>query len=200
MEPDQIIYTKGNDRPTGELNLIVRDGSGKVLDPFSAGIFRNPAAARALGGIRENGETPIGENLVVNLGRQTIANLIGARDLIIGQPNPWAVTQVSWGIFPEAPRFTDTTLSPQPEDLTAGGANQILYNGTDALKPISRVDWPQAFVIRFECNLAVSEGNGYLLQEMGLWTNNGSLFARKAMIGVQKQPGHSLTWLWSIRT
>jgi hypothetical protein len=202
---DPVLYGPDGKagRPLGDLVMTVKDEAGNVLDPFSAGVFENLAVARRIAGKYakpEGGGVAIGENLVVNLGRQTIANLLGNRDVFSGSASPWVVTKVSWGRYDEAPRFTDSSLSPQPTDVTAGGGNMIAYNGTDFLKPISRVDYPQSFIVRFECNLASSEANAQTIREMGLWTSNGTLFARKAMVGVVKRPGQSLSFLWSIRT
>jgi hypothetical protein len=148
----------------------------------------------------DTGFIHLDDNMVVNLGRQTIANLIGGRDFD-SAPNNWVITTASFGTFDEAARFDDVSLSPQPvAGSIQGGANEILYNGVDAKKPITSVDWPQPFIIRFEINLEPDEANGFLIREMGLWTDNGNLFARKTFPGINKISDFGVSFLWRIRS
>ena len=169
------------------------DGS-PVADPYS--IFEDPGHARSLVPLGEDGLLDLSHNMVVNLGRQSLAYLIGGKDV---NTSNWVVTQVSWGVYDEAPRFTDTTLSPQP-GVTAGGENEILYDGVNRRKAITSVDWPVPFVTRFECLLGPDECNGYTLREMGLWTSNGVLFARKALVPIIKTSDLALSFVWSVRS
>lgn len=147
-------------------------------------------------------EIGLDHNLVVNSGRQVIANLLGGKDYNSSTPNSdWIVKYVRFGRFDTAARFTDTTLSPQPDPGNfTGGENTILYNGTDASKLISAVDWPQDFVVRFEFSLGPDEANGETIREMGLFTGNGTLVARKTVVPIVKSSDAALTMLWRIRT
>lgn len=179
----------------GDLSLRVFGKDGKPLsDQFAA--FANPETARSAIPVNPDGSLNLANNMVVNGGRQAVANLLGGRD---AGTNNHVVTHVSWGIYDEAPRFTDTTLSPQP-GLTTGGENEIAYNGTDRKKLISSVDWPVPFVTRFECLLGNDECNGYTLREMGLWTASGVLFARKTLVPIVKTSDLALSFTWNIRS
>ncbi len=180
-----------------------RDGAA-LADPYA--IFRNPdqltrLAPSALGGFPEAADhIYLGSNLVVDLGRQTLAYLIGGKDYSISTPsNNWIVTKGSWGTHDEVPRFTDASLSPQAALGFTAGANEIEYAPGLKRKPIFSVDWPQPFIVRFEIVLDASEGNGYLIREMGLWTNNSNLFARKVFPAIEKNDTFALGFLWRIR-
>lgn len=144
---------------------------------------------------------PLRSNLVVNLGRQTLAYIIGGKDVVPSQPNPWVITKASFGSYDTAPRFTDSTLSPQPSEFFTGGENEIVLNPESGAKKkrITSVDWPQPFLVRFEITLAESEANGILIRELGLWTENETLFARKAIPAINKQQEFGLSFLWRIR-
>lgn len=175
-----------------------------LKDPLS--IFASPDGVRkqvastpgALNLLRQ-GCVYLADNMVVNLGRQTIANLIGGRDFE-SNPTNWVVSSASFGTYDEAPRFDDVSLSPQPiAGSTDGGANEILYDGVNAKKTITSVDWPQPFIVRFEINLEPDEANGFLIREMGLWTANGNLFARKTFPGISKISDFGVSFLWRIR-
>lgn len=177
-------------------------------DPFA--IFADPAQARRmllpahskLGAFPEaSSHLFLGANLVVDLGRQTLANLVGGRDF----PNKnWIVTKCSWGTHDTVPRFTDTTLSPQPTTVSPGGLNEIVY-AVDGLgnelrkKLLYSVDWPQPFIIRYEAILEASEANGTLLKEMALWSDNERLFARKVFPAISKNNSFGLSFLWRVR-
>lgn len=191
--------------PSGDVLVRpMRDGH-PIKDPFC--IFKNPKQAISDMCEWDKGQTfdetgyiPLRSNMVVNLGRQTIANLIGGRDFS-ADPTLWVITKCSWGTYDEVPRFTDVTLSPQPDPgVFAGGSNEIAYDGVNTKKQLTSVDWPQPFIVRFEANLEENEANGYLIREMGLWTSNENLFARKAFTAIEKVSDFSLSFLWRIRT
>ncbi len=169
-----------------------------LSDPYS--IF--PVLPEARPPITPDGWITLDHNLVVNNGRQVLANLLGGRDYTAGSASDkWIVSQVSFGSFDQAPRFDDTTLSPQPRPGFTGGENTIPINGAgDKFKKITAVDWPQPFLVRFEIELGLEEANGYLIREMGLFTTGGDLFARKTTVPVSKKEAYGLTWLWRVRT
>lgn len=194
----------------GELWVKPVNADGSVIsDPYS--IFENPGLVRDSGLVSKLGEFPeakdhilLGNNLVVDLGRQSIAYLIGGKDFDNTTPNKnWIVTQSSWGTYDEVPRFTDSSLSPQAAMGITAGANEIAYRTDSGVpkykKPIFSVDWPQPFIVRFEILLGTDEANGYLLREMALWTNNTTLFARKAFPAVEKTSAFGLSFLWRVR-
>jgi len=169
-----------------------------LADPFV--IF--PHLGKVRPAIDSQGWITLDHNLVVNNGRQVIANLIGGRDHTANvSSSKWIVSKVSFGSFDQAPRFDDTTLSPQPREGFTGGENTIPINSAgDTFKQISAVDWPQPYLVRFEIELGLEEANGYLIREMGLFTTGGDLFARKTTVPVSKRESYGLSWLWRIRT
>lgn len=198
METDDNL-----DQLRGEVLIKPFDRNGNALtDPFQ--IFSSPEVNRTAARVAEferSGYIPLDDNLVVNGGRQILAYLIGGRDYNDTTPNnSWIVTHASWGVGGEVPRFTDTTLSPQPSTASTGGDNEILYDGTNRKKPISGVDWPIPFLVRFESILGADEGVGYIIREYGLWTTNGTLFARKVFPAIVKTDTYGISFLHRIRT
>lgn len=193
---------------TGEVSIAPFDRDGKPLsDPFR--VFAQPEivkqATLANKAIRktyeDTGEIILGPNLVVNLGRQTIAYLLGGRDYNSVIPNnSWIVTQCSWGTGEVAPRFTDSSLSPQAvAGQTSGGENEIYYDGVNRKKNLTGVDWPLPFIVRFEATLGADEAVGYLIREFGLWTGNGVLFARKVFPAISKGSDFGIAFLHRVR-
>lgn len=141
-------------------------------------------------------------NLVVNSGRQVMANAMTGRDFDSGASvQPWTINKVSWGTFNAVPRFTDTTLSPQPDETFDGGENEIIINPNQGnyKKIVENIDYPQDFVVRFECVLEENEANGNTLREMGLWTQNETLYARKSILPINKAESFGLSFLWRVR-
>ena len=205
---DQVCYGNDKGRPLGDVFIRPFDKMGKFLSkPFS--IFANKKVAEevclssrdARKVFDDHGVIVLGDNLVVNNGRQIIANLLGGRNFNSATPNKdWIVSKISFGTYDEAPRFTDTTLSPQySEGLYSGGENEISYDGTSFKKVLSSVDWPQPFIVRFEGILGVDEATGFLIRELGLWSNNETLFARKAIPAIAKDDQFGFSILWRVR-
>lgn len=209
MNIDAVEYPKG--RPLGDIFVRPFGRDKKPLDdPFS--IFQDGASVRknvmtrpdAKQLFESTGVIPIGDNLVVNLGRQTLANLLGGRDYAT-TPQDWIVSYVSFGTYDEVPRFTDQSLSPQPLDgVYVGGENSIQLGLDGDLNPvyhklISSVDWPQPYIVRFECVLDEDQANGELVREVGLWTKNKTLFSRKAIVPINKDSSYGISLLWRIR-
>jgi hypothetical protein len=205
---DHVCYSNDRGRPLGDVFIRPFDGTGKPLkSPFS--VFANKRAAEEVclsnkdsrRVFDDHGIIVLGDNLVVNSGRQIIANLIGGRNFSSATPNKdWVVSKISFGTYDEAPRFTDTTLSPQySEGLYSGGENEIAYDGMNYKKLLSSVDWPQPFIIRFEGILGVEEATGFLIRELGLWSYNETLFARKAIPAISKDDQFGFSILWRVR-
>jgi hypothetical protein len=201
-------------KPPVDGELFVR-AFGRDGRPMSAAdtmrVFADPAEAWAVAGglaVPDDvpvGYVPIGANLAVDLARQTIANLIGGRDFDPVTPSKkWIVTQFSVGTYDTVPRFSDVTLSPQPDAGAGlvGGENEIQISTGVYKKLIGSVDWPQPFIVRFELVLETNEAVGYTIRELGLWTDGAgtpALFARKITPGVVKTGDYGLSWLWRIR-
>jgi hypothetical protein len=66
--------------------------------------------------------------------------------------------------------------------------------------PITNVDFLTAFVMRVGFSVAVGDANGYLLTEMGLFSGNNTLIARKVQsVGINKTSDFSPSLTWRIR-
>lgn len=205
---DSVIYARDRERPLGDVFIRPFSKDGSLLsDPFSVFLNRRAAEEVCLSSkpacslFDDHGIIMLGDNLVVNSGRQVLANLLGGRDFNSTTPNKdWIVSKISFGTYDEAPRFTDTTLSPQFLDgVHAGGENEIAYDGTNFKKVLNSVDWPQPFIVRFEGILGTDEASGFLIRELGLWTHNETLFARKAIPGIVKDSEFGFSLMWRIR-
>lgn len=199
---DQILYgTETGGRPVGDVQVIPRDASGMPLkDPFVIFGDRQEAARSCV--LHSDGSVSVGFNLFVNRGREVIANLLGGRGLTApGDISQWVVSKISFGTYDEVPRFTDVSLSPQPvPGKYQGGENEIQLDGENFKKQLVSVDWPSPYIVRFEAILGLNEANGFLIREMGLWTMNENLVARKTITPIQKSSDYSLSFLWRIRT
>ena len=202
---------KAKSAADGELFLRVFDVNGETLDDqFSC--FQNPKlAAEISAGISAecpNGYVPLGSNLIVDNFRSVVANLLGGRDF---PSNKWIVSYFSVGTFDTAPKFTDQTLSPQPNPSLSlvGGENEIQISTGVYKKLITSVDWPDPNIVRFELTLEPEEANGYMIREAGLWTtgatatggtwSGGVLVARKAIPAIVKTASAGLSLLWRVR-
>jgi hypothetical protein len=188
---------------------------GPLKDPFR--IFQNPYVAEKraekliVPADIPAGYLPLGANLVVDQARQTIANLLGGLDF---PTNRWVITKASFGTYDTAPLFTDVTLSPQPDPSQSivGGENEIAVTPGVYKILLTSVDMPQPFVVRFEAVLAPNQAVGYLIREMGLWTQgnpqneDGSsagaeqLVAHKCFPALSRDGSSGVSFLWRVRT
>ncbi len=175
-----------------------RDGSPAIVPFVDNGSSFLPRPSK-----EEPGYIICGDNLVVDGGRQVIANLLGGRGYSDSAPIiDWIISKVSFGTGDQVARYTDVTLSPQPDVGLGlvGGENEIEITTGVYKKLISSVDWPQPFIIRMEAVLMPDEANGVLIRELGLWTSNNTLFARRVLTPVSKDSTIGLSWLWKVRT
>jgi len=129
-------------------------------------------------------EVPLGDNLFLDQGRQLQAYCFGFAAPI----QNYVCSQFGVGTGTSPSKVTDTALQ-NPVEFTAG-----VY-----LKDINGVDYPAPFIARVEFTLGNSEANGYLLTEMGLYSGDGTLIARKIMTGINKTSSLSPTLSWRIR-
>jgi hypothetical protein len=113
-------------------------------------------------------------NLVVTSSKQIQCNALG-------NTAGWAITQMGFGTNGATPALTDTTLT---------GAY---------LKAFDSVVFPLTNQVQFNFSLGVSEANGLSIQEFGLVTGNGKLFARKVRLAaLVKQSDITLSGSWII--
>lgn len=131
-----------------------------------------------------NGEIALGENLFVDTGRQAVCYAFGERP----PTTNYTVQKFGLGVGTTPPAVTDTSLS---EPLT-------FYAGL-TLKPINNIAYPAPFIMQVQFTMGLSEANGYLITEMGLFTNNGTLIARRTHTGINKESDIELILAWRFR-
>jgi hypothetical protein len=161
--------------------------SGQTLSTRQAidyGWICEPAGRQPLGWGLERHEVTVGKNLFLDNGRQLLAYAFGFR-----APIQNFVCQnfgVGTGVTPA--RVTDVALEA-PITLTTG-----------LTKPIDAVDFLSAFVVRVAFTLGLADANGYIISEMGLFSGNNSLMARKVRpVSINKNSEFSPSFLWRLR-
>lgn len=133
----------------------------------------------------------LGRNLFTDSGRQQLAYCLGARSPL----DNFVITKFGVGTGTSVPRVTDTSLeSPLTFYDPNGGTAPTLSE-----KPVDTIDFPSAFVIRVAYSLAAGEANGHLLTELGLFSGNSTLIARKVNTGINKQADFSPQLSWLLR-
>lgn len=136
---------------SGNVLMTVTDvKSGKIIDQYS------------------------GKNLVVNVGKQNVARLLGG--LSSGKP----ITKIGFGEGTTAPAVGNTSL-------------------TNAFtKDIDSVNYPSAKQVQFVFSLSASEANGMNITELGLFNSSNVLFSRKTRSAIAKTSSVIITGIWTI--
>jgi Flp pilus assembly protein TadG len=113
-------------------------------------------------------------NLVVTASKQIQCNALG-------NTSGWTITQMGFGTNGTNPALTDTALTGQ------------------YAKAFDSVTFPATNQVQFNFSLGVNEANGLSIQEFGLLTTNGKLFARKVRLAaLVKQSDITLSGSWII--
>lgn len=118
-------------------------------------------------------ETIKQDNLIVNLGKKALANLLGSAD-----PNK-AVTLIGFGT-------SGNTVAGSDVDLTG-----------QYVKPLNGVSYNGSSVI-FDYSLELNENNGATIREFGLFTDDGGLFSRITRNSISKTSDIRLSGTWTI--
>lgn len=156
-------------------------------------IFRKPRGEVEI--VAKNvrtGETKVvlsDKNLVVDLARENMSRLIAGDSNSSGERY---VTKMSWGTGGHDPLNPSTPIPPTSGDT---GLNSEL--GTPGKKTVT-YDFPNSTTVRFQAELAESEANGQGLSEVGLWTDDEVLFARKTFGLITKSSSFSFIFKWKI--
>jgi hypothetical protein len=125
-----------------------------------------------------------GPNLFVDNGRQLLAYCFGERSPI----SSFTCKNFGLGTGTFVPKVTDVALE-QP----------ITFFGASQQKPVSTIDYSVPFVARVEFVIAAGEANGYLITEMGLFSGDGTLIARRVHAGINKTSDWSPVLGWRTR-
>ena len=135
---------------------------------------------------RKTGEEVPSKNLFVDQGRQLLAYAFGFRSPV----EEYVCRKFAVGTGSTAAAVSDVALEAPITLASTGG---ITAN-------IDSVDFLSAFVIRVSFTLALGDANGFTITEMGLYSGNNTLLARKIRnVPVNKTSDFSPTLTWRIR-
>ena len=129
-------------------------------------------------------EVSLGFNLTTLNLRQYICYLMGYKAPV----SNYVCANFGLGTGTQAPNVTDVALQ-SPINFFQGGP----------LKPINGVDFPDPYVMRVSYTIALSEANGFLITEAGLFSGDGTLLARKTQAGLNKDSTFSPVLLWRVK-
>lgn len=116
-----------------------------------------------------------GDNLVVNLGRESAAKMAATGD------SQYQFASVSFGT-------SDTP--PSPSDTTITGAID---------KAATSITNPTFNTVEVVAELGTTEGNGTTFTEVGLMCDNGDLYARRVFGSFAKTSASRLVVTWTIQ-
>ena len=175
-------------RPKGLVTISkVTLANGKELSTQQAidyGWICQPEGRQPAGWGLDRQEVPLGTNLFVDNGRQLVAYAFGFRAPI----QNFVCQNFGVGTGFTTARVTDVSLEA-PITLTTG-----------LTKPIDAVDFLSAFVVRVAFTLGLGDANGYVISEMGLFSGNNSLMARKIRaVSINKNSEFAPTLTWRLR-
>lgn len=143
-----------------------------------------PSGTRPRGWGLTREEVPLGHNLFLDNGRQLLAFAFGERSPI----SNFTCKKFGLGTGTTPPKVIDVGLE-SPLSFFAGSQT----------KPISAIDFSIPFVARVEFAIAATEANGFLITEMGLFSGNDTLLARRVHVGINKTSDFSPVLGWRIR-
>lgn len=115
-------------------------------------------------------------NLIVLTGRTAMRDIITDTSLGISG----CITKIAVGT-------KNTATAPEDNDLS----DKVFGTIVD-------VEYPDDYSVRFIWELGYGEGNGKLITEYGLFTENEKLFARKVRPVIEKDSLNSLRGKWTI--
>lgn len=127
--------------------------------------------------IYENGrlvESQEDNNLVVNLGRENVAKLLG------GATAGKSITKFQAGTSDTPPQLTDTAIT------------------NPFTKALSSVSYPSANQVQFNFLIDAHEANGKAIAEFGLLNSDDVLFARKTRTVINKVSPMVIVGAWII--
>jgi hypothetical protein len=128
----------------------------------------------------------LGKNLFLDQGRQLLAYAFAFRS----PTENYVCRRFGVGTGLTAAKVSDVALEA-PITLASTGL---------VTAPIDSIDFLSAFLIRVSFTLALGDANGYVISEMGLYSGNSTLMARKIRaVAVNKTSDFSPTLTWRIR-
>lgn len=128
-----------------------------------------------------------GPNLIVTDGREIVVELLSGDDA--GADNK-IITQIAWGDGGHVVASPTQAIPPQPSD--AGLSNELLR------KNLISHDFPETTTVRFVGLVDQTELNNIGISEVGLFSKDGKMFARKTFGLITKTADFSLEFRWRI--
>lgn len=186
-----LEYVEGY-RPEGLVTVTgITDKNGDeipiqsaVEKGFLTGVSKPPAGWDTSHNEASFSKSPF--NLFLDQGRQLMCYAFGFRSPI----SDYTAGRFGVGTGTTTPATTDVTLE-SPILLTSVNSITAPILGSDFLTP---------FVVRVSYQIALGDANGYLITERGLFSGNGTLFARHvSSAGINKTSDFSPTLTWRIR-
>lgn len=176
-------------RPQGIVTVSkVVDATGREVSTQQAidyGWICPPAGRQPTGWGLERHEVVLGHNLFVDQGRQLMAYAFAFRAPLAN----YTCQRFGVGTGTTAAKVTDVALEA-PIQLSTG----------DWTKPVDLIDFLSAFVVRVSFSLGTADANGYIISEMGLFSGNDTLIARKIRsVSLNKTSDFSPTLTWRLR-
>lgn len=113
-------------------------------------------------------------NLIVNTGRQAMAQLLGTAN------SDFRVNSIGFGSSGTPVAGTDATLYAS---VFSKALNAVTYSGTSVI---------------FDYSLELNEANGETIREFGLFTDDATLFSRIVRNAINKTADIRLTGTWTI--
>lgn len=151
-------------RPHGSVSI------SKIVDSFGKQIPLEKAVkygwlSAGLRVDRRTGEEVASPNLFVDQGRQLLAYAFAFRSPI----ENYVCRKFGVGTGLRAANVADVALESPITLASTGGITAA----------IDSIDFLSAFVVRVSYTLALGDANGYVITEMGLYSGNNTLMARK---------------------
>ncbi len=176
-------------RPEGLVSISkIVDATGKEISADQAIGYDwvRPPKGKFQGWGLDRHEIPLGKNLFLDQGRQLLAYAFGFRSPI----ENYVCRRFGVGTGLTAAAVSDVALE---SPITLASVSGITA-------PIDSIDFLSAFLIRVSFTLALGDANGYVITEMGLYSGNSTLMARKVRsVAVNKTSDFSPTLTWRIR-
>lgn len=176
-------------RPEGLVTVSgIVDAFGKPISTQKAIDYGwiAPSAGKFSGWGLGRHEVPVGKNLFLDQGRQLLAYAFAFRSPI----ENYVCRKFGVGTGLTTATVADVALE-----------SPITLASTAAITaPIDSIDFLSAFLVRVSFTLALGDANGYVITEMGLFSGNNTLMARKIRaVAVNKTSDFSPTLTWRIR-
>lgn len=187
---DHALPSRKSFRPEGLVTVsAVRLADGRFISTQQAVDYGwiIPTSGRSPAGWGlERHEVSLGNNLFLDQGRQLLAFCFGFKSPV----SDYTCQKYGVGTGTTTPQVSDVALEA-PITLASTASTLANIDGVDFLSP---------FVVRVSYTIALGDANGYLILERGLFSGNGTLFARHVTsAGISKTSDFSPTLTWRIR-